>query len=311
MAVRRCLWSCVATTAAYPDNLAEAAGDHRGRPGVGRPPADRPGGHRQHALGDDEADGAPAPRAAVDRFDAKPAWRPLREQVEMGPRPAGSEASRALAERLRELCRGALPDRARRSAQRDRDACRAASGGTWCWAPTTTRRTFPASWAPTTAPRAPPGHRDRPAAQAPAAHDPVHPLRRRGGPRGTPDSEFESEGLRGSRVAARAFRNARAMVLLDFVGDRRLRIPREGYSRPASGAACAAAARVGHSGSSRGRRRAGCSTTTSPSCAWGARHRPDRFRLSLLPPPLRQPVGGLSAQRGRGGGDDLELMRTL
>ena len=50
-------------------------------------------------------------------------------------------------------------------------------------------------------------------------------------PRGTPDSEFESEGLRGSRVAARAFRNARAMVLLDFVGDRRCGSP-EGYSWP-------------------------------------------------------------------------------
>jgi glutaminyl-peptide cyclotransferase len=33
-------------------------------------------------------------------------------------------------------------------------------------------------------------------------------------------------------VAGRRFRDARAMVLLDFVGDRRLSIPREGFSDP-------------------------------------------------------------------------------
>jgi glutaminyl-peptide cyclotransferase len=33
-------------------------------------------------------------------------------------------------------------------------------------------------------------------------------------------------------VAAPRFRSARAMVLLDFVGDKRLSIPREGYSVP-------------------------------------------------------------------------------
>ena len=51
-------------------------------------------------------------------------------------------------------------------------------------------------------------------------------------PRGTPDSQFERAGLRGSRVAARHLRDARAMVLLDFVGNRRLSIPREGFSDP-------------------------------------------------------------------------------
>jgi hypothetical protein len=42
-----------------------------------------------------------------------------------------------------------------------------------------------------------------------------------------PDSEFLAEGLRGSKVAAREFADARAMVLLDFVGDRELAIPYE------------------------------------------------------------------------------------
>jgi Zn-dependent M28 family amino/carboxypeptidase len=44
--------------------------------------------------------------------------------------------------------------------------------------------------------------------------------------------DFEQDGLRGSRVAADAFADARAMVLLDFVGDRRLSIPREANSNP-------------------------------------------------------------------------------
>jgi Zn-dependent M28 family amino/carboxypeptidase len=49
-------------------------------------------------------------------------------------------------------------------------------------------------------------------------------------PRGTPDSDFEEEGLRGSKVAAPEFAQARAMVLLDFVGDRDLSLPREADS---------------------------------------------------------------------------------
>lgn len=46
-------------------------------------------------------------------------------------------------------------------------------------------------------------------------------------PDDTPDSEFEQTGLRGSKVAAPGFRGARAMILLDFVGIPNLRIPRE------------------------------------------------------------------------------------
>ena len=52
-------------------------------------------------------------------------------------------------------------------------------------------------------------------------------------PRGTPERKFEEKGLRGSKVAAQAFADARAMVLLDFVGDRRLAIRYEENSSPA------------------------------------------------------------------------------
>jgi hypothetical protein len=50
-------------------------------------------------------------------------------------------------------------------------------------------------------------------------------------PRGADDHEFAEKGLRGSKVAAREYaRKVDRMVLLDFVGDRELSIPREQYS---------------------------------------------------------------------------------
>jgi glutaminyl-peptide cyclotransferase len=56
------------------------------------------------------ADEAPATSAGElrrDRFDSARAWAELTRQVELGPRPAGSEALRGLAQRLRdELPRG-------------------------------------------------------------------------------------------------------------------------------------------------------------------------------------------------------------
>ena len=48
-------------------------------------------------------------------------------------------------------------------------------------------------------------------------------------PRGR-DAQFERYGLRGSKVAARAFRAAEAAVVLDFVGDKELAIPRDRFS---------------------------------------------------------------------------------
>jgi len=62
-------------------------------------------------------------------------------------------------------------------------------------------------------------------------------------PAGTPDSEFEQKGLRGSKIAAGSIKGARAMILLDFVGLRHVRIPREQSSDPALWAQLRAAAR--------------------------------------------------------------------
>ena len=164
-------------------------------------------------------------------------------QVELGPRPAGSRRSRQLAARLRTLLPdGPLPGRARRAAQRDRQRARAADAASWCSGRTTTLRTCPASWAPTTAPSgmavAGPA---RPHHQAARLRRTVvfAALRRRGEPaRHARLRRVRARGLRGQQLAARRLRDARAMMLLDFVGDRRLRIPREGFRTPRSGASC-------------------------------------------------------------------------
>lgn len=47
------------------------------------------------------------------------------------------------------------------------------------------------------------------------------------------DQDFLAKGLRGSKVAARVYRKAEAMILLDFVGDKELELPREGFSNRA------------------------------------------------------------------------------
>ena len=54
-------------------------------------------------------------------------------------------------------------------------------------------------------------------------------------PAGIADSEgaFLQYGIRGAKVAAPIYRKAKAMILLDFVGNKGLRIPREANSDPA------------------------------------------------------------------------------
>ncbi|MGH2782504.1 MAG: M28 family metallopeptidase, partial [Thermoleophilaceae bacterium] len=178
----------------------------------------------------DGEDARPA-RPNVDRFDEDAAWRLLEYQVELGPRPAGSQPSRRLARRLRRL----LP----------RGRFQAVPGGLRNVVGTVRGRR--------------PGYvvvgahydtKDIPgfvgandgASGTAVVTELARTIRRprhtihfvlfdgEESPRGTDDADFAKEGLRGSKVAARRFRRARAMVLLDFVGDRRLRIPREGYS---------------------------------------------------------------------------------
>jgi Peptidase family M28 len=197
--------------------------------------------------GDDEADGAP--QRKVDEFDSAAAWRLLREQVELGPRPAGSATSRKLARRLRRLLpRGrfeAVPGGLRNvvGAIPGREPGYVVLGAHY------DTKDIPGFV----------GANDGAGGTAMAVQI-ARTLRRprhtvkvvlfdgEESPRGTPDRLFAERGLRGSKVAAVRYRDARAMVLLDFVANKRLRIPREGYSSPELWSRLRAAARVVGSG---------------------------------------------------------------
>ena len=252
---------------------------------------------------------------ATDRFDADRAFAELRAQVEMGPRPAGSATSRRLASRLRaRLPRRRVRGGAGRTAQRD---------------------------------RAPGGRRGADPDRSPLRHQGPARVRgrqrrrgRRGGGAcscrassradGTPASgscasscstarraradrvDFLADGLRGSRVhAARHAAGLRAMVLVDLVADRDLRIPRESSSdaglwRMLRGAARAAgAARVfpDLTGGLRLRR--------PHALPGGGRpvDRPHRLRLPPLPLAPRHPRQGVAGQPRHGGGDARRVHR--
>jgi len=183
-------------------------------------------------TGDADADAegsSPRPAALqVDRFDGTAAFRLLRRQVEMGPRPAGSEQSRALARLLRRIVpRGRyqkVPGGLRNviGTVRGREPGYVVVGAHY---DTKAMRGFV-------------GANDGASGTAVAAQL-ARTLRRprhtvqfvffdgEEVPKGVPDGDFLEEGLRGSRVAAPKFKDARAMVLLDFVGDRKLSIRRE------------------------------------------------------------------------------------
>jgi glutaminyl-peptide cyclotransferase len=174
-----------------------------------------------------------AGKPTVDRFDSRAAWRLLERQVELGARPAGSAASRRLADSLRRLLPhgrsqavpgglrnvvGTVPGRSRDyvvvGAHYDTKDIGgfvgANDGGSGTAVVTQLARTVkPRQLGKTLVFVLFDGEES---------------------PAGTPDAEFEAKGLRGSRVAARRYRGARAMLLLDFVGDRQLRIPREANS---------------------------------------------------------------------------------
>jgi glutaminyl-peptide cyclotransferase len=176
-------------------------------------------------------DAAPA-SLKVDRFDSGAAWRLLEYQVELGPRPAGSEPSRRLARRLRRLLpRGRfqpVPDGLRNvvGTVRGREPGYIVVGAHY------DTKDIPGFL----------GANDGASGTAIVTQlartirRPRHTIHfilfdGEESPRGS--TNFYRDGLRGSKVAAPRYRDARAMVLLDFVGEKRLRVPREGYSNEA------------------------------------------------------------------------------
>jgi glutaminyl-peptide cyclotransferase len=170
-----------------------------------------------------------SPRA--HRFDSRPAWRLLREQVELGPRPAGSATSRRLARRLRHLLPHGRFQPVPGGLRNVVGVVRGRKRGYVVVGAHYDTKDIPGFV----------GANDGASGTATAVQlarsirRPRHTLvfvlfDGEESPAGTPDEDFESRGLRGSKVAARRFRGARAMVLLDFVGERGLRLPREAYS---------------------------------------------------------------------------------
>jgi glutaminyl-peptide cyclotransferase len=176
----------------------------------------------------------PSAGARVNRFDERAAWAFLRRQVELGPRPAGSVASAQLAELLRAsiprgryqtvpgglrnvvgTVRGRNPRRivvvgAHYDTKDLPDFVGANDGASGTAVVRQLARTIkPRQVRPTLVFVFFDGEESPP---------------------GAPAGEFERYGLRGSKVAARAFRQAEAAIVLDFVGDRDLAIPREGRS---------------------------------------------------------------------------------
>ncbi len=205
-------------------------------------------------FGDGSSDGGgsasaaePVPRPKVDRFNAAGTYDSVKRQVALGPRPAGSPASRKLGERIRRALPGgrfqAVPRGLRNviGAVPGRDPKRvvvvgahydtkdipgfvgANDGASGTAILTQLARTLkPRRLGPTVLFMAFDGEES---------------------PAGAPDEQLEKLGLRGSKVAARAHGSARAMILLDFVGERGLRIPREGSSDTALWRRLRAAAR--------------------------------------------------------------------
>jgi glutaminyl-peptide cyclotransferase len=175
------------------------------------------------------------PRPTVDRFDERAAYRLVREQVELGPRPAGSKRSRLLARRLRRK----LPNG--RFQPFGDDGLRNVVGSVPGRAPG--RRVVVGAHYDTKEIPGFVGANDGASGTAVLTElaRTIRPRELRPTvvfllfdgeevPAGSPDSEFERYGIRGSKAVAPRYRDAEVMVLLDFVGERGLRIPRESYS---------------------------------------------------------------------------------
>jgi glutaminyl-peptide cyclotransferase len=188
--------------------------------------------------------GAPAATApAPDRFDAKRAWSLVRMQLDYGQRPAGSPQLQTLARRLRSRLPnghfealagepglrnvvGTIPGTrpgivigAHYDTLADPKGFVGANNGA-----AGTAVVVEVARALARAKLKPGGHEIRF-----VLFDGEEP------PSGLPEetADFYDSGLRGSRayVKAHPTRTA-AMVLLDYVGNKGLRIPREGYSTP-------------------------------------------------------------------------------
>jgi glutaminyl-peptide cyclotransferase len=174
--------------------------------------------------------------ARVDRFDEDAAWRHLVHQVELGPRPAGSSASRRLASELR----AAIP---RGRFQRVPRGLRNVIGTVPGRDPT--RMLVIGAHYDTKDLPGFVGANDNASGVAVVRQlaRTIRPKTLRPTvvfvffdgeetPQGVPDAQILRHGLRGSKVAARSFRQAETMILIDLVGDPKLRVRRDRRAAP-------------------------------------------------------------------------------
>ena len=205
----------------------------------------------------------PAPR--VDRVDEDRAFGLLARQVRLGPRPAGSEASRRLAEQLRRLLPNGrfedVPDPGSRDgslrnvvgAVQGRDPIRLVVVGAHYDTKELPGFVGANDGAGGTAAVVELARSIRPRQLAPTVVFVLFD-----GEESPAGEDFPRRGLRGSRAAAREYPGAAAMIALDFVADRNLSIPREANSDRALWEELrAAAAAVG----------VGCAFPETPSAA--------------------------------------------
>jgi glutaminyl-peptide cyclotransferase len=194
-----------------------------------------------------------APGARGNAFDEERAFALLKEQVELGPRPAGSAASRTLAQRLRTLLPGgrfqAVPGGLRNvvGVVPGRNPKRTVVVGAHYDTKDIPGFVGANDGASGTAVAVQLARTVRPRQLRPTIVFVLFDGEE--SPAGAPETQFERYGLRGSKVAAKAYRRAEAMILLDFVGDKDLSIPRERLSNKRLWAKLrAAATRTGNAG---------------------------------------------------------------
>lgn len=184
--------------------------------------------------GDDDPRSEPASARKLDRFDEDRAWGWLVRQVKLGPRPAGSPQSRRLAAQIKK----ALP---RGRYQAVPGGLRNVIGITPGREPTRTvvvgahydTKDIPGfvganDGAGGTAALIELARGIKPRRLRPTIVWIAFDGEESPGPENSRD--FEERGLRGAKVAARTYKDAEAMILLDFIADKRLSIPREGNS---------------------------------------------------------------------------------
>jgi glutaminyl-peptide cyclotransferase len=179
-------------------------------------------------------DGAPAKSAATNRFDGPAAFSLLKMQLSYGPRPAGSPESRKLAEKLRTLLPNGrfqpVPGGLRNivGTVPGRDQTRTVVVGAHYDTKDAPGFLGANDGAGGTAAVVQLARQLKPRTIGPTVRFVLFDGEE--SPRGVPDSQFLARGVRGSKVAARAFGHSEAMILLDFVADKHLSLPREATS---------------------------------------------------------------------------------